>query len=297
MPNIKINTKKLDIYLPFAVALITLAVFSPILRHDFVHFDDPEIVYSNPNIRSGVTLDAVRWAFTESYESNWIPLSWMSHMLDVQLFGMNPAGHHFVNVLFHAASSVFLFLFFKRATNARLRSAAVAFLFALHPLHVESVAWAAERKDVLSAFFWMLTMYAYVLYVEKPGRAGYLTVLGVFFLGLLSKPMVVTLPVVMLLLDWWPLGRFASEAAGKHTSPPACRLKLFVEKVPFFVLSAGSGIITFLVQQSAGEIVTDYTVPERASRALIAYAEYVYKMIWPGKLAVFYPFLEAPPLT
>lgn len=295
MPTTKNILQKLYIYPAFAIALITLAVFSPVLQHEFVNLDDPVIVYANPNIQNGVTFEAIRWAFSSSYESNWIPLSWISHMLDVQLFGMNHAAHHFVSVLFHAASSVLLFMFLNRATHAPMRSAVVALLFALHPLHVESVAWAAERKDVLSAFFWMLTMYAYVHYVEKPGVARYLTVMGLFLMGLLSKPMVVTLPVVLLFLDWWPLCRFGPGSAENHSSKRVSPMRLFIEKVPLLVLSAGSSTITYMVQQSAGEIVTDYTFLERASRACISYFEYIYKMIWPVNLAVFYPFVETPP--
>lgn len=286
---------KVNIWLPAAIVLITLAVFSPVLRHDFVNLDDPVIVYANPHIQSGVTFEAIRWAFTSGYESNWIPLSWISHMMDIQLFGLEPAWHHLVNVLLHVASSVLLFLFLKRATGTPLRSAVVAVLFALHPLHVESVAWVAERKDVLSAFFWMLTVYAYIYYTEKPVLSRYLSVLGLFLLGLLSKPMVVTLPVVLLLLDWWPLGRFVSAATGDSGLLSTSPARLFAEKVPFFVLSAGSSTITYLVQQSAGEIVTGLTFLEKASRACISYVEYIYKMIWPVKLAVFYPFVESPP--
>ncbi|MBI5847157.1 MAG: tetratricopeptide repeat protein [Nitrospirae bacterium] len=295
MLKIQIIFRKLERYLAFAIALITLAVFSPVLWHDFVNLDDPIIVTGNPYIQAGVTLEAIRLAFASAYESNWIPLTWMSHMLDVQMFGMNPAGHHFVSLLLHTASSVLLFLFLKRATKAPLKSAAVAFLFALHPLHVESVAWASERKDVLSTFFLMLTIYFYVLDSEKRSMVRYLAVVSSFIMGLLSKPMVVTLPVVMLLLDWWPLGRLSSDTEG---SPPLLKsrfARLCVEKIPLLVLSIGSAIITYSVQKAAGEIVTDYSLIERAARACISYVEYSYRMIWPRGLSVFYPFVEAAP--
>ena len=272
-----------------AIILITLAVFSTVLGNDFVNLDDPFFVYANPKVRAGVTLDAIRWAFTENCGSNWVPLAMLSHMLDVQLFGMDPIGHHFVNLLFHVASSVLLFLFLNRATKASLPSAAVAFLFALHPLHVESVAWVSERRDVLSAFFWMSTLYAYVLYTERPGIPGYFTVLFLFTLGLLSKPMVVTLPTVLLLLDWWPLGRLSAVGEGNDSCRRSSPLRLIVEKIPLFLLAFGVSSITYLVKQATGEIVTEHSVQERVARACISYIEYLYKMIWPSDLAVFYP--------
>jgi len=294
MLNIANRTIKVDGYLLCAIVLVTLGVFSPVLWYDFVNLDDPVIVYSNHYIQSGLTADSIRWAFTSQYVSNWVPLTMISHMLDVQLFGMNPAGHHAVNLLLHAASSAVLFLFLNKATKAPLRSAAAAFLFALHPMQVESVAWVAERKDVLSAFFWMLTLYAYTHYAESRGTARYLTVLILFMLGLLSKPMVVTLPVVLLLLDWWPLGRFTSRRCGIFSAPQNT-LMLFIEKIPFFFLSACLSVITYLVKQGAGEIVTDFTLPERVARASVLYFKYIYKTVLPSRLAVFYPSSELPP--
>jgi hypothetical protein len=248
MLNTSTPINKIDVYLLTALALITVAVFSPVLGHDFVNLDDPVIVYSNPNIQSGLTFDAIRWAFTSAYVSNWVPLTMLSHMLDVQIFGLNPAGHHFVNVLFHVASTLLLFLVLRTATAEPWNSAAVAFLFALHPLNVESVAWVAERKDVLSAFFWMLTLSVYVFYAKKPGLARYLAVLFLFSMGLLSKPMVVTLPAVMLLLDWWPLGRLEQSEAGKEFH--SAFLRLVGEKIPFFLLSVCVSAVTFLVKQA-----------------------------------------------
>jgi len=294
--NSQFFLNKIEIYLLCAIVLVTLAVFCPVLWHEFVNLDDSVVVYANPHIQSGVTLEAMHWAFTSEFVSNWVPLTMISHMLDVQLFGMNPAGHHFVNVLFHVASSVVLFLFLNKATAAPIKSAAVAVLFALHPLQVEPVAWVAERKDVLSAFFWMLTLYVYVVYSNKPGIARYLTVLSLFALGLLSKPMVVTLPVVLLLLDWWPLGRFDSDSVGNSAFLRRF-VRLFVEKIPFFALSACLSAITYLIKQEQGEIVTDLSFMEKVARAFISYCEYIYKMVWPSKLAVYYPVSEALPST
>lgn len=281
-------------FLPWGIALATLAVFSPVLWHDFVNLDDPVVVYENAHVRAGLTLEGIRWAFTSDFVTNWVPLTMVSHMLDVQLFGMNPAGHHLSSVLFHILSSVLLFLTLSRATAAPFCSAAVALLFALHPLQVESVAWIAERKDVLSAFFWMLTLYAYCRYVARPSAGKYLAVLGTFSLGLLAKPMVVTLPVVLLLCDWWPLGRFTSEVGGPHTTWRR-NARLLVEKLPFFGLSAGVSFVTYLLKQTGGEIVTDFSLPVRIGRAFVIYGAYIGKMLWPSKLAVFYPVAESAP--
>lgn len=280
-------SKRRDVYILTAIALMTLAVFSPVLWHGFIDFDDPGIVTLNPAIQAGLTLDGIRWAFTSGYMANWMPLTWVSHMLDVQLFGMNPAGHHAVNILLHAFSSSLLFLFLNQSTSAPWRSAAVAVLFALHPLHVESVAWVAERKDVLSAFFWMLTMYTYLRYAERPGTVRYVLTLVPFALGLMAKPMLVTLPALLLLLDWWPLKRFP------ETQNSAIRL--IVEKIPFFLLSACSSIITYLVHRSSGEVFQGYTLWARVSRACVSYVVYLQKMVWPTELAIIYPFSLYPP--
>ncbi len=191
----------------FFLAALTIPAFLQLDRCDFINFDDPSYVSENVHIQNGVTLEAVRWAFTTTYQANWHPLTWMSHMLDVQLFGFNPRGHHLTNLFFHVANTILLFLIFCHMTKAPWKSAFVAALFAIHPLHVESVAWVAERKDVLSTFFWMLTVGAYVHYVEHPRLRNYLAVPALFVLGLMAKPMLVTLPFVLLLLDFWPLQR------------------------------------------------------------------------------------------
>lgn len=292
----RLSLLKYDLYLLFGITIVVLLVFSPLLWCDFVNFDDYALVTQNPNVLKGVTLDGIRWAFTSGYVANWIPLSWLSHMLDVQLFGLNPGGHHAVSVLFHAVNSSLLFLFFKRVTGLRWQSAAVALLFALHPLHVESVAWVAERKDVLSMFFWVLTMIAYIWYVEKPCIVRYTVTLILFALGLLSKPMLVTLPLVLLLLDWWPLRRIdGAETIGSLNRTVLQRL--VIEKIPFVVLSLGSSIITYLVQDSAGTVFQGYTLLARLERVSIYYCTYLYKTVWPVKLAVLYPFSKtAPPI-
>jgi tetratricopeptide (TPR) repeat protein len=285
---------KLDSYLLLAIVLIPLAVFSPVAWHGFINFDDDVFVYANPNIQAGLTFASIRWAFTTAYEVNWIPLTWISHMLDIQMFGLNPAGHHIVNLLFHTANCAVLYMFLKRATGAPWRSAAAAIMFAVHPQHVESVAWVAERKDVLSTFFGLLTLYAYTRYSENPGFSRYAVTLFLFLLGLLSKPMLVTLPVILLLLDWWPLGRTA-RAEGDFSSRHTGYSRLIAEKIPFFILSACSSIITYLVQQGEGELVQGYTLFSRAGKAAIAYIAYLQKMVWPAKLAVLYPFSKYPP--
>jgi len=295
MQPIDTVAKRTDARLLFAIIVITLAVFSPVLWHDFIAFDDDVFVYDNPNIASGLTFEAIRWAFTTGHEANWIPLSILSHALDIQVFGMNPAGHHAVNLLLHVASSCMLFLFLNRATAAPWKSAAVAFLFALHPLHVESVAWVAERKDVLSTFFGMLTIYLYLLYAEKPDSVRYCATLSCFILGLLSKPMLVTLPLILLLLDWWPLGRTRLLSNSDHFCQRVGSSCLIVEKIPFIFLSICSSIITYRVQQVAGELPQGYTFISRAGKSCIAYITYLYKMIWPVDLAILYPFSKYPP--
>lgn len=274
-------------YLLPAIALLTLMVFAQVLWHDFIDFDDPAFVTLNAAIQDGLTFEGVRWAFTSGYMANWMPLSWITHMLDVQLFGLNPAGHHGVNVLLHTASSCLLFLVLRRTTGAPWQSAAVAFLFALHPLRAESVAWVAERKDVLSAFFGMLTLYAYTCYAEKPGPVRYICTLVLFALGLMAKPMLVTLPVVLLLMDWWPLKRIPDQQRGI--------VRLLNEKIPFFMLSACSSAITYLIHRSSGEVFQGYTFWAKVGRAVVSYGVYLQKMIWPADLAIIYPFsLYAP---
>ncbi len=304
------------------LALATFAVFCPLLECDFVNFDDPKYVTSNAFVQRGLSCEGLRWAFTNTHAANWHPLTWLSHMLDVQLFGLNPGLHHLTNLSIHIANVLLLFLVLQRMTRAPGRSAFVAALFALHPLHVESVAWVSERKDVLSAFFFMLTMWAYVKYVEQsrgqksscslfplPSSLFYLCALLLFALGLMSKPMLVTLPFVLLLLDYWPLERLQtrtlsllprqnaamadqpSNATQPTTNARSSRVwPLLIEKLPFFALSLGSSIITFLAQKSGGAMASLERIPldDRLMNATVSYLTYIQKMVWPAKLAVLY---------
>ncbi len=275
-------TKYGSFWICLALTLASVAVYCQVGSYEFVNYDDPPYVSENSNIQHGITLKAVEWAFTSGYAANWHPLTWLSHMLDWQLFGSNAGGHHLTNLIFHIANALLLFLVLKRMTSATWPSAFVAALFALHPMHVESVAWVSERKDVLSAFFWILTMWAWLQYVKHPGIARYILVLLMFSLGLLSKPMLVTLPFVLLLLDYWPLERF-----GKLRF-----YRLILEKIPFVFLTAISSIVTFLVQRSGGAVsqFTNLGLTTRISNAFISYVKYIEKMFWPAGLAYFYPY-------
>jgi Flp pilus assembly protein TadD len=275
------------------LALTTAAVFYQVCTYDFVNYDDPLCVYKNPNIQAGITPKTIKWAFTARYAGNWHPLTWLSHTLDWQLFGPNPAGHHLTNLIFHIANTLLLFIILKQMTLAFWPSAFVAALFALHPLHVESVAWVAERKDVLSTFFWMLTMWAYLRYVKHPGVARYLLTLLTFALGLMAKPMLVTLPFVLLLLDYWPLERLSpvispkcKKAGSKYSLP-----YLLIEKVPLFAMALASCIVTFTVQKKGGAMSEgeNYSLLIRLANAFISYVRYIIKMVWPARLAMFYP--------
>ena len=299
--------------LKFLIALFLIvsifAVFWQVRTHEFLKYDDQIYVTDNPHVKAGLTLKGILWAFTATHAGNWHPLTWLSHMLDCQLYGLRPAGHHLTSLVFHIASALLLFLVLSQMTGTLWRSGFVAALFAFHPLHVESVAWAAERKDVLSAFFWMLTMWAYVRYAERPGLNRYLLVLLWFVLGLLSKPMLVTLPFVLLLVDYWPLGRFQfGQPSGHHKlsthnskdtgDQRSFALRLVLEKVPFFALAAVSSFLTFLAQRGGGAVASLGLLPleTRVANALVSYVSYIGKMIWPYRLAVFYPYPETFPM-
>ncbi len=268
--------------------VLTWVVFGQTLRYDFVNYDDQRYVYQNTRITSGINFANVAWAFSHIHSENWHPLTTITHMLDCQLHGLNAGGHHFTNVLLHCLAVVLLFVALKRMTGALWRSAFVSAVFAVHPLHVESVAWIAERKDVLSAFFFMLTLLAYLYYTRAPSIGRYLTVALGVTLGLMSKPMLVTLPFVLLLLDYWPLGRF--ETHGSNTVRRL--LQLVVEKTPLIALSAVSSIVTFLAQRGAIGWTEQLPVSARISNALVAYVIYIRQMFWPARLAVFYPHPE-----
>jgi tetratricopeptide (TPR) repeat protein len=267
----------------FLLTVVTIGVYLPVRNHEFVRYDDDVYVTRNPNVQSGLTSQNIKWAFTTSHTANWHPLTWLSHMLDCQFFDQNSGAHHLVNVLFHTANTLLLFVVFNRMTKRLWLSAFVAALFALHPLHVESVAWVAERKDVLSTLFGLLTILAYVRYAERPSVVRYLITLVLFALGLLAKPMLVTVPFVLLLLDFWPLDRFGN--------PGFSIRNLFLEKLPFVFLSAVSSVVTFVAQQKGGAMSDIYLVSfrERIANAIVSYLDYIGKMIWPARLAVLYP--------
>lgn len=310
--NNKVLNIRCDLLICLFLILATLSVYWQVRDYAFVNFDDNAYIYENPYVRAGLTRESIAWAFTAAHSSNWHPLTWLSHILDVQLYGLNPGQHHLTNVLLHILNTLLLFFLLRRMTRALWPSCFVAALFALHPLHVESVAWVAERKDVLSTFFWILTLHYYVRYVERPGRTAYLTTILLFIMGLMSKPMVVTLPFVLLLLDYWPLRRFSisdcrfpAEEQEKSKTCPRIRPGIknlssaqtgdqktkIIEKFPFFALSAASSVVTFLVQQSAGATASMDIYPfyVRLANALVSYITYIVKMVYPYQLAVFYP--------
>ena len=283
------------LYASLALFAITWIVFGQTAQHDFVNFDDDLYVYNNPFVTRGLSFDGATNAFTQSHARNWHPLTTITHMLDCQLYGLRPGGHHLSNVLFHAVAVVLLFVALREMTGALWRSAFVACLFAIHPLHVESVAWVAERKDVLSGVFFMLTLLAYVRYTRSASIWRYLIVLFVFALGLMSKPMLVTAPLILLLLDYWPLYRFQSapsrrknkisNSPGQTHSLPV----LIAEKIPLLALSVGSCAITFILQKRATGAIPPLPFLWRVENAFFSYVIYIYETLWPTHLAVFYP--------
>jgi len=281
--------RNLLICLCLATAIVV--VYSPVGHFGFVNYDDDDYVTANAHVQSGLTLHGLGWAFTTNHAANWFPLTWLSHMLDWQLWGGRAGAHHRVNVFLHVANALLLFGVLSRMTASAWRSALVAGLFALHPLHVESVAWVSERKDVLSTCLSLLTMWAYVRYVEQPAGWRYVSALGLYALGLMAKPMVVTLPFVLLLLDYWPLGRtpWAKAAARENISTPLGQL--INEKLPFLALGAMSCAMTIWAQHGGGAVASLVTVPlgMRIANALFSYVSYVGKTFWPVRLAVFYP--------
>ena len=299
--------RRRQIWIPVLLAVITVGLFWPVRHHAFVNFDDHEYLYDNLQVRDGLSLDGLAWALTTGHASNWHPLTWLSHMLDCQLFGLHPGAHHLVNVAFHALNTVLLFIWLRQMTGAVLRSALVAALFAWHPLHVESVAWASERKDVLCALFWFLAGMAYVKYVRDHRRAFRHLSLVLFGLGLMAKPMLVTFPFTLLLLDVWPLGRIPggnagiSEAAEGGSGGGNWRTAwtpLIAEKIPFFLLAFLSCAVTYLVQSRGGAVSSVQAISPtlRLENAALAYVRYLGKTIWPVDLAAIYPYPRAWPM-
>lgn len=272
---------RLDLLIYLALLLATFAVYAQVRHFDFVNYDDRDYTSANVHVREGLTAQGLEWALTSRDAANWFPATWVSHMLDCQLFGLDSGWHHLHNVLLHALAAILLCMFLARATGMRWPSALVAFLFALHPLHVEPVAWVAERKDVLSACFWFFTLWAYVRYAERPGWGRYLTVAAGLCLGLMAKPMVVTLPLVLLLLDWWPLARYGRRG-----------WKAVWEKLPLLTLSGVAAAITYLVQKHAGAVKA-LPLGMRLENAMLSSATYIAKTFWPTRLAVFYPYPQS----
>jgi tetratricopeptide (TPR) repeat protein len=261
------------------LGLLSAAAYGPVRSHEFINFDDPQYVFENPHVSQGVSPAGLGWAFTSGHAGNWHPLTWISHMIDADVHGLNPGGHHVTNVLIHALNTSLLFLLLVRLTGTAGPSAFAAGLFGLHPLHVESVAWVAERKDMLSTFFWLATLMAYARYVKGPTRGRYAAIALLFGAGLMSKPTVVTLPLVLLLLDFWPLQRHGWR-------------RLILEKLPLVVMSFATGLITLVVQQQAGAVRALDALPLglRMQNAVVAYAAYLGKTIWPTNLAPLYPY-------
>jgi Flp pilus assembly protein TadD len=270
-----------------ALALATAGVYWQVQGHEFIFYDDADYVRDNQQVVNGLTWNSFVWAFTHVHSSNWHPLTWLSLMLDCGLSESKARACHTTNMLLHIANTLLLFWVLRKMTGAVWRSAFVAALFALHPLHVESVAWVSERKDVLSTFFWLLAMWTYTSYVRRPGVKRYLVVLLVFALGLMAKPMLVTLPFVLLLLDYWPLERFALDSWGNMRKTA---LHLVVEKIPLFALTAISCVVTYMAQRSGGAV---WTVPLilRIPNVFVSYLRYIQKMIWPSRLTFFYPYI------
>ena len=277
----QISEKWLVFFVCAAIAIITFIAFERVRYNDFICFDDKQYITENTHVKEGITGDSVIWAFTKSHAANWHPVTWLSHMLDCELFGINPYWHHLNNLLFHIANSLLLFIIFKIMTGSIWPSAFIAFLFALHPLHVESVAWASERKDVLSTFFGFLAILAYIRYVKKPSSIRYVPVFVLFAIGLMAKPMLVTLPFALLLLDYWPLERTNLKSKTFR--------QLIIEKVPLFILSVLSSIMTCIAQQQAMTPIEKLPLTLRVSNAAAAYIQYIAKIFYPNKLAILYP--------
>jgi protein O-mannosyl-transferase len=305
-PQLTAGNRRALRWLSLAIVLTTVAAYWRVFDSDFVNFDDDHYVFKNAVIQRGLSLDFLRWAMTSTEFFNWHPLTWISLGIDYQLFGLDhPGGFHASSLAWHVVNSLVLLWLLARVTGSVARSACLAAFFALHPLHVESVAWISERKDVLSGFFWLATMMLYLAYCRRPGWLRYGATLATFALGLMAKPMLVTLPFVLLLFDYWPMKRFAidSRSATQPDGQPATGtvsfIWLLVEKVPFLVLSVGSSFITYLAQQRGGAIKAgaEYPLVARLSSVPLNYLDYLRRTVWPANLAVIYPYApESQPL-
>jgi protein O-mannosyl-transferase len=286
---------RFDIGIAAALAVVTLAVYGQVIHHQFINLDDDLYISNNPMVTKGLTLEGIKWAFTTFHAANWHPLTWLSHMLDSQLFGLDAGKHLLVNVQVHLCNTLLLYAIVRRMTGKLWASAMVAALFALHPLHVESVAWAAERKDTLSIFFGLLTILAYTRYVQSASWRRYAAVAAALALGLMAKPMLVTMPFVLLLLDYWPLKRLPWHPSEGPAALPKALLPLIREKLLLFALVAVSMLLTYLAQSRGGAVraLVDQPLSMRIGNALVSYAKYFILTFWPGGLGVYYPFSPA----
>jgi protein O-mannosyl-transferase len=285
------SPEKRNAILCLLLVVATLALYNPVNRHPFVNYDDDRYVIDNTHVHNGLGWDTVTWAFTSTEQANWHPLSWLSHSLDYSLFHQNPAGHHLTSLMIHAANAVLLFLLLAFSTRRIGPSLFVALLFAVHPINVESVAWVAERKNVLSTFLFLAATGAYGWYARKPHWLRYFAVAGLFALGLMSKPMVITFPFGLLLLDYWPLGRIEGSTAMMARTAQSSLPRLVAEKLPLLALSAASAVITMQAQQAGGAMrsASQFSFGVRLENAVVAYATYLWKLIWPAHLAPIYP--------
>jgi tetratricopeptide (TPR) repeat protein len=290
--NPSIFNSRYGVWICIFIVAATLSVYFQVRHFDFVNYDTPEYVYDNRNVRQGLSVEGLNWALTATYMSNWHPITWLSHMLDVTLFGLSPGPHHLMSLAIHILNAVLLFILLLNITEHPVRSGLVAALFALHPLHVQSVVWVAERKDLLSTLFFFLSIISYVQYVKKNNIKGYFAVLIFFILGLMSKPMIVTLPFVLLLMDFWPLRRIDPYLSLQGKKPLSTAFVF--DKIPLFVLSGVSSIITLFAQQSGGAVASFNHIPfrTRLANALVSYLVYLNKLFWPDNLAAIYPYPE-----
>jgi tetratricopeptide (TPR) repeat protein len=289
------SPEKRTFVLGLLLIVATLGLYNSVTHHPFVNFDDDRYVTDNAHVRAGLHWDTVKWAFTTFDEANWHPLTWLSHAVDCQLFGLNPMGHHYTSVLLHALNAVLLFWLLWRATGSTDCSLMVAALFALHPMNVESVAWVAERKSVLSMLFLLLGMLAYDWYAQKPALRRYAAVAGLFGCGLMAKPMVITFPFVLLLWDYWPLRRLGgAEAAAEKAQTPTKVSWLIIEKAPLFILSAVSAVVTVKAQHAGDAIgsLAQYPLYIRLENAVVSYLRYIEKALWPANLSPMYPLVQ-----
>ena len=282
-------------FLTVAVA----AVYAQMGSHEFIIFDDNEYIFENPHITSGLSFANIRWAFTAFFSNNWHPVTWMSHMLDCQLFGLNAGQHHLMGAAFHLANTLLVFLLLRKLTGTLWQGAFVAAAFALHPMHVESVAWASERKDVLSTFFALLTIACYTAYAQRPTLLRYATFFLLFVLGIMAKPMLVTMPFVLMLLDYWPLHRFGDARAGALRVPKQSIGRLLVEKLPMLLVVIASSALTLAAQSKGGVVrsLEEVTVPMRLTNALVSWVRYAFKLLVPLQQAFYYPYPKTPPVV